>query len=90
MFNFDNSVNIISEKLKQNCFEIGYKSNVDIVNLLKLELQRILNNTKLLNTVIDDIQPYGSRISGIYTDVSDVDIHISYSKYYYYISNYYT
>lgn len=72
------TVNIISEKIKREC--IKYTSNVDVVSILKLEFQRILKNTDILNKMIDDIQPYGSRISGIYTDDSDVDINISYSK----------
>lgn len=32
-----------------------------------------------LNTTIEDIQPYGSRVSGLYTNESDVDLNISYS-----------
>lgn len=79
---------IISEKFKQNNIEISCKSSFDIVTLFKLEIERILNNTKLLNTTIDDIQPYGSRVSGIYTNDSDVDIHISYSKYLQLLSSY--
>lgn len=68
-----------SEKFKQNEIENSYKSSIDNVTLFKLELERILNNM-LPNTTVDDIQPYGSRISGIYTDDSDIDIHIRYSK----------
>ncbi|VVC43528.1 Hypothetical protein CINCED_3A011991 [Cinara cedri] len=70
------------KKFKQNHFDSGYKSVVDVVTIFKLELQRILNNNnnKLSNTIIEDIQPYGSRISGIYTDDSDVDIHITYTS----------
>lgn len=68
-----------SEKFKQNEIENSYKSSIDNVTLFKFELERILNNM-LPNTTVDDIQPYGSRISGIYTDDSDIDIHIRYSK----------
>lgn len=70
----------ISEKYKPNKTKIG-DSNDDILRLLKLKLENILinNNTECLNTIIDDIQPYGSRVSGTYTDNSDVDFHISYS-----------
>lgn len=70
----------ISEKCKQYEIDNSYKSSVDIVTLFKSELERILNNM-IPNTTVDDIQPYGSRISGIYTDDSDIDIHIRYSKY---------
>jgi len=70
------------KKHKSNKTEIGYKSNNDILILLKSKLERILinNNTKHLNTIIEDIQPYGSRVSGTYTDDSDVDFHISYTS----------
>lgn len=44
---------------------------------MKLELELIFSKTIISDTTIEDIQPYGSRISGIYTDNSDVDFHIS-------------
>lgn len=74
--------NFISEQFKQNNININkYKSYDDIVTPLKTKLEDILinNSTELNNTIIEDIQPYGSRVSGIYTDNSDVDLHISYS-----------
>lgn len=69
-----------SEQFKQNKI-YKYKSHVDIVTSLKIKLEDILtnNSNKLNNTTIEDIQPYGSRVSGIYTAKSDVDFHISYS-----------
>lgn len=71
---------LILEKFKPNEFQIGNK--LSEVTLFKFELERIIGNTRLFNTTIDDIQPYGSRISGLFTDDSDVDFNISYSKYY--------
>jgi DNA polymerase sigma len=35
--------------------------------------------SKDLNTNIEDIQPYGSRVSGLNTYESDVDLNINYS-----------
>jgi len=65
---------------------VVYKSNVDILRLLKLKFETILihNNTTNINTTIEDIQPYGSRVTGTYTDDSDADFHINYSLYFYY------
>lgn len=75
---------IISEKLKKNKNENEtINQDVDIVEQLKLKLKSILMYNKILNTTIDDIQPYGSRISGVYTAESDIDFHISYSLYYF-------
>jgi len=73
---------LILEKLKTDKNKLDV-TDVDIVEQLKLKLKSILVYTKLFNTSIDDIQPYGSRVSGIYTDESDVDFHISYSLYFY-------
>lgn len=58
--------------------EIYYEPDVDIVALFKLELQRILINSNILDTNITDILPYGSRISGLNVSNSDVDININY------------
>uniref|UniRef100_A0A2S2P1B1 Terminal uridylyltransferase 4 n=2 Tax=Schizaphis graminum TaxID=13262 RepID=A0A2S2P1B1_SCHGA len=58
--------------------EINYKPDVDIVTLFKLELERILINSNVLNTTITDILPYGSRISGLNITDSDVDFNINY------------
>lgn len=73
---------IITEKYKKNENET-INLNVDIVEQLKLKLKSILMYNKIVNTTIDDIQPYGSRISGVYTTESDIDFHISYSLYYF-------
>lgn len=71
---------MILEKFKKNEKKLDV-TDVDIVEQLKLKLKSILIYTNLFKTRIDDIQPYGSRVSGIYTDDSDVDFHISYSMY---------
>lgn len=72
----------ITEKFKPNEIKIENKLDDNVITLFKLELESILSNTKILNEIIEDIQPYGSRISGLFTDDSDVDFHVSYSKYY--------
>lgn len=65
-----------------NKIVIGCTSNVDILTFLKIKLERILiHNNKLLNTTIEDIQPYGSRVSDMYTEDSDVDFNINLSNY---------
>lgn len=64
------------KKFKLN--KVNYKSDFNIVTLFKTELQRILINSNELNTTITDIQPYGSRISGLNISDSDVDFNINY------------
>lgn len=68
-----------SEKFKQERIQNSYKSDDDIITLFRLELEKILMEAKDLNTNIEDIQPYGSRVSGLYTYESDVDLNINYS-----------
>ncbi|XP_026819821.1 terminal uridylyltransferase Tailor-like [Rhopalosiphum maidis] len=58
--------------------EIGYYPYIDIVTLIKLELQSILMNSENKKTIITDILPYGSRILGLNIDNSDVDLSIMY------------
>lgn len=69
----------ILEKFKPNLIQIENKLEDDVLTSFKLELKSILSKSKLLNEIIEDIQPYGSRVSGLFTVDSDVDFHISYS-----------
>ncbi|XP_050542686.1 terminal uridylyltransferase Tailor-like isoform X2 [Daktulosphaira vitifoliae] len=48
--------------------------------MISLEIKNALYNSKLKHVTIDDVQPYGSRVSGLYIDDSDVDIHINCSS----------
>jgi len=67
------------KKLKTS--ESTINTSETVVEMLQFNLKNIIIDNKILfNTTIDDIQPYGSRISGIYTDDSDVDFHISYTS----------
>ncbi|XP_050432092.1 terminal uridylyltransferase Tailor-like [Adelges cooleyi] len=54
--------------------------NVDLTTKVSSELKIALNSFKLSHINIEDIQPYGSRISGLNVDDSDIDIHITCSS----------